>query len=222
MICKVCGADDLGPLPFDFRGWQRCASCGSDSNPLHYADVSHAYAGTIMQDHLRASCADLKGDQATNLDWFGRHSPPERTFLDIGCCTGAGMEGMRDRGYQAWGFDVSDAAVGPGVVVAPEFRASLLDRRFGCILIREVIEHIEDWRELLRQAVCTLVSGGLLQIQTPRPGWDPNPIPYQDYHLQLFSPVALRLAIRDAGLTIVDRMQWPCGQAFLCRLPTIL
>jgi hypothetical protein len=103
------------------------------------------------------------------------------------------------------------------VIIARDFKASLFKRQFGSILIREVIEHVEQWCLLLREASAALLPGGLLQVQTPRPTFDDDPIPYQDYHLQLFSTAMLPLELWRCGLTVIDGLFWHCGHAYLCR-----
>lgn len=225
MRCRVCESGDTYEV---FRAncgpWYRCLACGSDSNVLTYEDVKHEYQGYTTIDHLMKSCGDrqaLKHDQSTNLDWFKRYPGHPKVFLDYGTCTGVGMEGMRDRGYESHGFDVMPEALefDESIVIAPSFRPELFDGvKFGAILMREVIEHLDDWRQQLLFCREVMAPGGLLQVQTPRPTQAVNELTYQRLHLQIFSPAALKLAFLTLGFEIVDDFRWPAGHAFLVKV----
>jgi 2-polyprenyl-3-methyl-5-hydroxy-6-metoxy-1,4-benzoquinol methylase len=128
------------------------------------------------------------------------------------------MTGMRARGYDAHGFDVSMASAGPQVIVAAKFEASLFgSRKFGCVMLREVIEHVEDWKGLLAEAARAVCRGGLLQVQTPLPAPCLDRICYQDSHLFLVPHVALVEVLRALDLRVCHAGMWPHGQVITCR-----
>ncbi len=70
-----------------------------------------------------------------------------RTVLDAGCAMGFLVEGLRQRGVEAWGIDVSEYAVAR---VHPDVRrycsvesvTAPLNRKFDLILCIEVLEHL--------------------------------------------------------------------------------
>jgi hypothetical protein len=93
----------------------------------------------------------------------------------------------------------------------------LFPRKFGAILMREVIEHLEDWRDALEEVREAMLTSGLFQIQTPRPTAGCEEMIHQEVHLQIFSPMALERALQEQGFLVIDRMFWPGGQAFMCR-----
>lgn len=214
--CRICGEYATFPLeyPPEYGGpWFRCVECGSDSSanaePYIYDD---SYLAHELSDGV-----DREQDMASNLDWFGHYAKPT-TFLDVGCLSGAALRGMAARGWATHGFDVIEAArtaspPGRHIDIAPKFQA---DRAYGAVLCREVIEHVPDWMDLLIQLARATEAGGLLQIQTPRPG-PLHRTPYQRSHLQIFSPSALGGRVGDLGFATLDYREWPLGFAFLAR-----
>lgn len=222
MRCRVCFETDLSPLflAVDGSSWHRCLCCGSDTSDAGYASTE--YNSTYLT-HLSDQLGGLDGCAAAlaqNADWFGEPSG-DRTFLDVGCLEGGALKAMADRGWSVHGFDViPEAKTGSHVTVAPTFAASLFPRQYRTILCREVIEHVAEWRGLLSELAAALQLGGLIQVQTPRPWYSLNPIPYQRYHMQLFSPMALRYWLNTVGLEIIELRLWEMGQAFLCRRPS--
>lgn len=160
---------------------------------------------------------------STNADWFQdyRHYngvPAAKDFLDVGHAEGAMLTAMQDRGWSVHGFDVSpDAHLGPHTTIAPHFQASLFPQRYAAVNCREVIEHVENWRQLLVEMYTALHRGGLLQVQTPRPWATPHPIPYQVGHLQVFTPIVLRYWLERLGFAVLDFQLYEAGQRWMCQ-----
>jgi SAM-dependent methyltransferase len=98
-------------------------------------------------------------------------------LLDAGCGAGYGAAALAESGAQVLGIDVAEEAVAharanysrPGV----EFQQCSCttipagDATFQLITAFEVIEHIADWREFLREARRVLDPAGLFLVSTP-------------------------------------------------------
>jgi len=226
MRCLICGSTEVRPVPFPLPEnepkFVRCGLCGSDTSPLRYEDLRHHYNTANAVGHIAngGTIEDMRRYCSGNCEWFDRAGVGDlpRTFLDVGSCDGSALDNMRAQGWTVQGFDV---LVPPDdrhpVLTAEEFRADLFPTTFSAVLSREVIEHVPDPREHLRQLVAACSPGGLVQVQTPRPYHEWNPLQYQTLHLCVIAPLALQDMLRTAGLTVVDRMIWPEGQAYLCR-----
>lgn len=224
MFCRLCASVDLSPVPFDVPPkegrWFRCRICGSDS-------ADHDYPTDLYSAEYERSEVELTGGHparveqiASNLDWFGHHAEglPNKDFLDVGCCDGAGLRGMQDRGWSIHGFDVFEPSyMGPHVTVAPFFHRWLFPLRYAAVLCREVFEHVQNPQQFLVELHGVTVPGGLVQIQTPTPFDSFNGIPYQRAHLQLASPSRMKWMLHAAMLDVIDERFWEMGQAYLCR-----
>jgi SAM-dependent methyltransferase len=222
MRCKVCDCGPLRPVyPDDSGGpWFACLFCGSHCSELEYDPAW--YTPHFVEKYREAvgTFERSKAEMTNNAKLFDdfRVLAPSLDFLDVGCCDGAAMSVMQDHGWRVHGWDVSEASNhGSCTTIAPEFRADLFPRQYGAILCREVIEHAPDWRKLLREMVGSLLVGGLLQIQTPRPWHTPERLIYHREHLQIFHPLALREWFGAFGLSPVHYEEWPMGQLHLVR-----
>jgi 2-polyprenyl-3-methyl-5-hydroxy-6-metoxy-1,4-benzoquinol methylase len=222
MRCRVCQEEDLVPLWEAGGRWSRCLVCGSDSSDNRYEDLAADY-NADYQRHVVAGCggfAEAVGELNSNVEWFRDHRGKcaGRDFLDVGHNDGASLTAMQADGWSVHGFDVNPAAdLGPHTTIAPRFSALLFPRRYDSVLCREVIEHVPGWRAMLLECQRATADTGLFQIQTPRPMAEPELTRYQRFHLQLFSPLALRFELERVGFQVLDGRLWPGGQAWLCR-----
>lgn len=252
MKCRACGSPQLQynchveTVPD--RYWLRCHDCGSLTSTYTYAETSLHY----VEAYIRANTDDAGRVEHQKAFWyhrdtFERLAAVDRTFLDVGCLEGVGMDTMRLAGWDCWGFDViaglpeyvasrSPESVGR-IKIAADFRADRFDRQFGAILSSETIEHVERPVQFTRELAAALLPGGTLIIQTPRESPvkrteetsrdEPELLWDQWAHLTCFSERALRKIIHDAGLEIDDTYSrvWPTameqrrawGQLYVCR-----
>jgi SAM-dependent methyltransferase len=80
-------------------------------------------------------------------------------ILDYGCGNGAFVEFLKSKGYQeATGFDRFVKAFSDPAILACSFHA---------VVSYDVIEHVEDPGEFMREMISLLNPGGLLVIGTP-------------------------------------------------------
>lgn len=177
----------------------RCGSCRSivaaDSVDLeHYykdypfkAQQPSAAWGLICRNYLRRlKTAGLKRD----------HS-----ILDYGCGSGMLIDELKNRGYQnAKGFDAyNDKYSDRGV----------LDHKYDCVILQDVIEHSENPFEILDTAIELTSDSGFLCIGTPNAdGIDlAHPQKYihclhQPYHRYIFTAAGLEHLAKQKGLTL--------------------
>lgn len=105
--------------------------------------------------------------------------PADRVVLDYGCGPGYMLRHLLDAGFRAAGADFSLAAVGaasPALTGEPGFEGvATVDafvaagRRFGAVLLLEVVEHLDDDRlsACFANVRRLLEPGGLLVVTTP-------------------------------------------------------
>jgi SAM-dependent methyltransferase len=163
--------------------------------------LERAYREFIALDHVRflRSCA-----------------PPGRgktTLLDIGCGSGTFLHLARKYGYECFGMDISGQAVAEaqrqyGLDVRQGGIGSGIwaDRRFDCISMFHVLEHLPDPGAALEYAGSLLKPGGHLILQVPNAAsvqarlfgtrWYGLDVPR---HLVNFTPGALSFLLEKSG-----------------------
>jgi 2-polyprenyl-3-methyl-5-hydroxy-6-metoxy-1,4-benzoquinol methylase len=144
-------------------------------------------------------------------------------LLDVGCGPGAGLEAARSLGYEAWGLDVSEAAVKVASFRHPDrVRLGTLSDRlfppgsFDVITLFDVIEHVYDPRALAVDLAWHLAPEGRVVVATPNVKsllaratgrrWVSYKIPE---HVSYFSPRTLAKAL--APLFEIEHIS-SCGQ----------
>jgi len=240
MKCKICLSGNTFPLKEtgffpdtvepECKNWWRCSDCGSDSSELHYDDVKSLYNANYAFTHGLDSGNQerLREQVRSNCDWFGHYADhlPNRDFLDIGCCDGSALYVMQSFGWAIHGFDVVEPPyMGPHVTVRSHFNRNWFPNRYGAVLAREVIEHVEDPVNFLHEAHGVLCKHGLFQVQTPKPTNVWHHAIYGKGHLFLISISAMRKKLDDAHFDILDFREWgdgnssdlQSGYAFLCK-----
>jgi len=177
--CALCGAEES---PVLFTKWNlhivRCSRCGlAYVNPRQFAveDDSYfrgAYLSTMEQDgDMRDGVRHLYGRIADHLETLLR---PAR-LLDVGCAMGHFMAFARGRGWSVHGIECSAFAAAYGrerwglpVQTACDLRQAHLPAGFfdACVMI-EVIEHLPNPMDVVREVFRLLKPGGVLYVTTP-------------------------------------------------------
>lgn len=231
MICRVCGEGTGGELwpAFDNPDvkFHRCYVCGSDSSDADPGVIAARYQTPEYRDHV---LKDLNGgDEAavleslrSNVEWFRDYRAvcPGRDFLDVGHNDGLMLRAMQEAGWSVHGFDVNPQCdYGPHTTIRPFFAASHFPRQYDAVCCREVVEHVDGWRQLLVELYRATKPRGVCTLQTPIPGAAGVFPVYQDAHLQIFSPIALEVELRKIGWDVRDRWLWPTGAAWMMQRP---
>lgn len=153
-----------------------------------------------------------------------------RTVLDIGCGAGAFGAGLKEvfqadgRDVEVWGIEGNPEAAARAQEVldrvvtglAPAALAALEGRRFDCVVMNDVVEHVLEPEELLRAVRPHLADGGCLVASIPnvrhhvtvadlalRGRWD-----YVDEgildrtHLRFFTRASMVALLEEAGYRV--------------------
>lgn len=210
--CLITGAEDLCPLPgFEKKHLVKSRSSGlvfDERIPTHEQLVAH-YNTYPRSDFI--SPVTIKGYHAL-LDAFEPYRKTGR-LLDIGCDVGHFLEVARERGWEVYGTEYTDEALqicqrkginmAQGKLNPENYDAGFFD----VITAFEVLEHINNPTEEVRNIYHLLRSGGLFYFTTPNfnslerhyLGAAYNVIDYPE-HLAYYTPKTVDLLMRTCGL----------------------
>jgi MPBQ/MSBQ methyltransferase len=143
------------------------------------------YAGVFSEESIEAHLQDYVGfpfaEQIAPL--VEGHLPPNGRVADLGCGFGSFVLCLLGRGHQAVGVELDDFEVGlaqrraerlfPGLVPQEVFfggdaaRLPLPEGSFDAVTCWNLLEHVEDDGQLIRQAHRLLKPGGSLFVICP-------------------------------------------------------
>ena len=261
--CVVCG--DTSRRAFIRHGEFQVVACGGCGlrllDPMPTADSASAL---YSDDYFRNDSALARGYddyeaerdnmRATFRDRL-RHLPKPAAnarLLDVGAAAGFFVEQARLAGWDAEGLELNGwaAEYARGELGVPVRRGSLEDAgypecSFAAVTMWEVIEHIPEPREFIREIARILQPGGLLALSTPDAGsavarlfgrrwlgWKKIP-----EHVFFFDRETLGRLLREEGFEVLstryvsltvrasyalDRLAALVGVPWLARVPKVV
>jgi SAM-dependent methyltransferase len=113
-----------------------------------------------------------RSGQERRLQLIRAYVPLEdRWILDVGCGIGTYVRRFRDFSPHVYGLDVSAQRLAeaglPNLVAAEGETLPFADTSFDVVVFNEVIEHVRDDRQTLRDALRVLREGGHIVIYAP-------------------------------------------------------
>ena len=143
------------------------------------------------------------------LSLVDRYVKPAHTprFLDVGCGTGSMLQALEGRG-EAVGVDASEEALAlaatrtgaelvrgevPGVLYG-------LGRNFDCVLMLDLLEHVEDDAGTAGAAAGLLEEDGVMIITVPAHPWLYAPRDAYHHHLRRYRKGEVRRLVAGTGL----------------------
>jgi SAM-dependent methyltransferase len=142
------------------------------------------------------------------------------SMLDIGCGTGWISKLWADAGARVTGLEPSgaraDVAKKRGIRVLPCYAEELFDNeKYDLIVMRHVLEHIEEPKTILRSLVKRINPGGLLMVVVPnidcigRKMLDADWTWVLPWHCNFFNPRSLAFLLAECGFQIEKLYQTP-------------
>ena len=235
IVCNVCQSDDTVVLyegrdrlhglggPFKLVKCQQCGLIYLNPRPTreemgrYYPPDYEPYAQDVERAKGLLSGLDYRYGVAKRCRTITKGKEPGR-ILDVGCGAGHFLNGMKQRGWQPFGTEVSEEAAtyarerfGLEVFVGELEEAELPAAYFDAITLWHVLEHLHDPLASLMEISRLLKDGGLLVFAIPNwhsldarlfgEFWVGLDVPR---HLYVFPRPALEKLLARAGLKIVE------------------
>ena len=212
-VCNICPtpirleqATEITRVPCNVRRFKdelftvwRCPVCLS-LHSKEAVDVSYYYEHYPFREHTLDLWARI--GYANYLKRLQRVGLARNHLLmDFGCGPGLFVTFLHEHGYQAVGYDKH----------VPQFAdPSALNKSYDFIVAQDIIEHVDDPKELLMELKARLRPGGILCIGTPNAEGislsDPESYAlslHQPYHRHILSERALRSLAHDQNLEVM-------------------
>lgn len=240
VACRVCSSQDHVPF-VEARGFQivQCRHCGFwYVNPQPTPEeLMHFYAGYDEGDQWRQKEQHFNHGVRRAILGFRRWG----SILDVGCGSGDFLLCMRAAGFSVFGIEPSKTGseyaravhkieVFTGMV--EEYLATGHRRTFGVVTLLNVLEHLTNPAETLRQLRQLVVEDGLLVLVVPDarfhallggirrslsvrdPYWLERPKSFvcgfkPPHHLSSFSPSTISLLLERCGFTVESLQNAP-------------
>lgn len=218
--CLACGQGHSAPAGCPRCGWSPPMR---DGVPLYAPELADGGGGFDA-----ALFAELASREAGHF-WFRnrnrlilgalrRHAPTAASFLEIGCGTGFVLAAVADALPQAriTGSEVFVAGLRHAALRLPA-RVELMqmDARhmpfageFDAIGAFDVLEHIYEDREVLREIHRALAPGGLLLATVPQHRWLWSEADEVAHHRRRYSAGELHGKLAAAGFAVIDSMSF--------------
>ncbi|HEX8351189.1 MAG TPA: class I SAM-dependent methyltransferase [Hymenobacter sp.] len=142
--------------------------------------------------------------------------PKEAAILDVGCSGGPLLLALRAAGYEhLTGIDVSESGIElaqqrglSNVSVMDGSRLDFADKSFDLLIASDVLEHIENEADALREWVRVLRPGGTLLLFVPAHSYLWSQHDEVNHHFRRYSASHLRSVLSGAGLQIERQSYW--------------
>lgn len=142
--------------------------------------------------------------------------PTSAAILEIGCSGGPLQQRLREAGFQhLTGIDISETAIAlahqrqiPNVSVMDGARLDFPDASFDLVVASDVLEHIEDEQQALREWRRVLRPGGQLLVYVPAYPqlWSQHDV--VNRHFRRYTGATLQQALRTGGLQVLRQSYW--------------
>ncbi|MDR2483223.1 MAG: class I SAM-dependent methyltransferase [Treponema sp.] len=234
--CAVCGGRSFKPaLSCGSFAYVRCTGCGlAQMNPQPLPEeVRRRYGAAHGTDYLAYEISneaaflrlqEMALEDAGFYAWeqtlcFDGSARP--ALLDIGCATGALLERLWERGWDARGVELSPQEAeyarrerGLDVSALPLEEKRFPAAFFTAALASHLIEHLNDPASLVREVWRILIPGGRFWVTTPNIGGFQARLFGSRWrsaifdHLYLFSAKTLRVLLEGTGFRVERMATW--------------
>lgn len=148
--------------------------------------------------------------------------PQTAAILEIGCSGGPLLQRLAGHGYtNLTGIDVSEAGIAvaqqrgiPNVSCMDGAHLNFADASFDLVIASDVLEHIEDETQALREWTRVLRPGGQLLVFVPAFSFLWGKHDEVNHHFRRYTAAQLRASLQQASLRPQRSSYWNVGLFF--------
>jgi len=216
--CKKCNHVQLFPIPLREEDQEFYDNNLQEKNQKH---------SSSLKDHREKSRIDTK----RRIDFVSKICKKKDKVLEIGSGYGFFLEGMKEKGFNITGLEVSKERrkISKKVTTAEILNINLMDEnleigKFDVIVFFHVLEHMSDSINFLKNLKKILNKKGKIIIEVPN--YDDFQINlnsnyknwhFQRAHIHYFTPKTLKNTIQKSGfqkITIAGIQRYGIGNMF--------
>lgn len=221
MNCRFCGEGHYlnTIMVFDHRTkkdlpWRECCVCGFISQLPYNTDEEqqklygefdildpefrawHTWDTLLQSVEYNAEIMDNEAD---------RKAYPQRRYLEVAAFSGYLMDHMKRRGWNVRGQELTKHGCEEAAKHGLHVEQSCVFQwdpkaEFDVISCREFLEHVWDFRGLMRRMFSWQAKGGVLWIQTPvTDGGERRKLAFQADHCSLFNLKNIETLLLEVG-----------------------
>lgn len=213
--CNRCSLIYLNPMPF-FEPSNEFSEMSLD---FQYTRFQHQITDEILQHDRRQFLQQVK-----EMEHLSGEKIENGKFLDIGCGSGSTVRAAVDLGWEAVGVDIDPELIRVGkeqlqvdLRCSPLLESGFEENQFHFIRLRDVIEHLPNPYDVLREVKRLLHPDGFAVIATPNEDALPTQVRLlaghkrdtvatvvPPHHVHGFTPKTLKCIADRVGLKIFD------------------
>lgn len=204
----------------------RCSACGqllSQCTEAWYWKSMQEFddpQGTLPNERSVARRFRRSKKFLERISGLLQQSPTDIRLLDVGCSSGAFLAAAVKLGFRAEGVEPAAQAAATAQAAGLNVRQGLLQDvgyaqgQFDAITLFEVIEHLKQPLELLRECQRILRPGGIMLIGTGNAAswsmaamgsrWEYLDIARHGGHISFYNPHSIRDLAQKAGFSVAD------------------
>lgn len=219
--CPICGSINIKRVSIETAG---CKDCGLQfitglKSEAYYNQIYNRkyFNGDVYNNYLEEEeyrCRIFR----SKIKLIRQYLPDDGTVLDVGCGMGFFLKEMQSKGYEVRGLDISDYAAGiasdklnTGIVSTNLLNASFIPEQFSIVTFWDVLEHINNPVESLKEVSRIIKQDGVLIIETlnissltARILKEKWPLYFPPYHLYYYNKKSISGLLEKTGFTIVN------------------
>jgi SAM-dependent methyltransferase len=209
--CPVCGAGRES-LAATVGSLVACGECTHAHRPGLDVPTNEVFESDEYVS-WRAASVEHRRIAESRIDWLTRRVGQPGRSLEIGCSAGEAVAALADRGWDAFGLDLSALAIGAGRDAHPGAHLGVgrapsdanFPDRYDLVLAFHLVEHVPDLAALAVDIRSWLRPGGWLAVRVPNwASWSraasgerwPCLMPE---HVHQFTPTSMRRWLSDEG-----------------------